>query len=581
MGTLGNAFKRELGKNTGKFVSNVIFGDGHSTPYRRVDKAREANANARQQMAEARKTNANARLQMAEARMEIAEAQAQEARERSKRERKNQIYAVDSAVLENIDLLNSQAIPTDKQELLQFLSVLAVQLKATPWLDESRDDEAKIRNKYTNALLEKFRLSVYELETTAPDDPHLQMYKELLSQSNKKRFLANSLNSQAIPTDKQELLQFLSVLAVQLKATSWLDESREANALLEKFRLSIYELETAAPDDPHLQTYKNLLSQSNKKRFLAKHKRGIIILSCAFAILILVVFCAIPLPFGVILLFLLKYALIIGGIVVLFFLIKYLIKHPDKLAMLFRKNTPNEKPKESVSIPPAIHPEPVATTTVPEAGAAEEESIFFDLNNDGRIEKELAKIWNRYRRLVGQDIIGHKPIFSADGVKDSILFVGVNPSYNPADDSTLIPSQDNSSLMYGSFYKLNNAPDYFKSLEEFASKAAGKAYTHINLLYARANDRDALLRCNSDFIREQLELTYNTILKIQPAVIIFFSDYCKELIFGADRWIDPDTECDGHYTLRGTRFPAFFTDDVTVMDNPSKTALISKIRSLI
>ena len=116
MGTLGNAFKRELGKNTGKFVSNVIFGDGHSTPYRRVDKAREANANARQQMAEAR--------------MKMAEAEAREARERSKRERKNQLYAVDSAVLENIDLLNSQAIPTDKQELLQFLSVLAVQLKA-------------------------------------------------------------------------------------------------------------------------------------------------------------------------------------------------------------------------------------------------------------------------------------------------------------------------------------------------------------------------------------------------------------------------------------------------------------------
>ena len=466
MGTLGNAFKRELGKNTGKFVSNVIFGDGHSTPYRRVDKAREANANARQQMAEAR--------------MKMAEAEAREARERSKRERKNQLYAVDSAVLENIDLLNSQAIPTDKQELLQFLSVLAVQLKATPWLDEARDDEAKIRNKYTNALLEKFRLSVYELETTAPDDPHLQMYKELLS-------------------------------------------------------------------------------QSNKKRFLAKHKRGIIILSCILAILIFF-----TVPLGAILL----YASIIGSIVILFFLIKHLIKHPEKLTMLFRKNTPNEKPKESVSIPLATYPEPVATTTVPEAGTAEE-SIFFDLNQDGRIEKELAKIWNRYRRLVRQDIIGHKPIFSADGVKDSILFVGVNPSYNPADDSTLIPSQDNSSLMYGSFYKLSNAPDYFKSLEEFASKAAGKAYTHINLLYARANDRDALLRCNSDFIREQLELTYNTILKIQP------------LIFGADRWIDPNTECDGHYTLRGTRFPAFFTDDVTVMDNPSKTALISKIRSLI
>ena len=36
MGIIENSFKRELGKNTGKWVSNVVFGDGHSTPYRRV-----------------------------------------------------------------------------------------------------------------------------------------------------------------------------------------------------------------------------------------------------------------------------------------------------------------------------------------------------------------------------------------------------------------------------------------------------------------------------------------------------------------------------------------------------------------
>ena len=37
MGKLGNAFQREIGRNTGKFVSNLLFGDKHSTPYRRVD----------------------------------------------------------------------------------------------------------------------------------------------------------------------------------------------------------------------------------------------------------------------------------------------------------------------------------------------------------------------------------------------------------------------------------------------------------------------------------------------------------------------------------------------------------------
>ena len=36
MSLFGKSFEREIGKNTGKWVSNVIFGDGHATPYRRV-----------------------------------------------------------------------------------------------------------------------------------------------------------------------------------------------------------------------------------------------------------------------------------------------------------------------------------------------------------------------------------------------------------------------------------------------------------------------------------------------------------------------------------------------------------------
>ena len=34
MGKATDSFKREIGKNTGKWVSNKIFGDGHSTPHR-------------------------------------------------------------------------------------------------------------------------------------------------------------------------------------------------------------------------------------------------------------------------------------------------------------------------------------------------------------------------------------------------------------------------------------------------------------------------------------------------------------------------------------------------------------------
>ncbi|MDM1368334.1 hypothetical protein HX052_10125 [Myroides marinus] len=37
MGTFGKSFSREIGKNTGKWVSNKLFGSGHSTPYRVVN----------------------------------------------------------------------------------------------------------------------------------------------------------------------------------------------------------------------------------------------------------------------------------------------------------------------------------------------------------------------------------------------------------------------------------------------------------------------------------------------------------------------------------------------------------------
>jgi hypothetical protein len=62
---------------------------------------------------------------------------------------------------------------------------------------------------------------------------------------------------------------------------------------------------------------------------------------------------------------------------------------------------------------------------------------------------------------------------------------------------------------------------------------------------------------------------------------VFFSDYCKDMIFGADRWIDPKTETKGHYILRGTNIPIFFSDDITVKDESSRNSLLEKIKSTI
>ena len=104
MGSFGNSLKRELGKNTGKFISNVVFGDMHSTPYRRVDARRQAARDARLAEVEARRRVAEVKK---EAKLEEARMRLKEAHERAELERKNQLYAVDGAVLRNIDILNS------------------------------------------------------------------------------------------------------------------------------------------------------------------------------------------------------------------------------------------------------------------------------------------------------------------------------------------------------------------------------------------------------------------------------------------------------------------------------------------
>ncbi len=81
MGTFENSLKRELGKNTGKFISNIIFGDRHSTPYRRV-----------------RNSN-RSRISSSERKRIENEFRRQEAIAHADIERKNQLYVLDASIL--------------------------------------------------------------------------------------------------------------------------------------------------------------------------------------------------------------------------------------------------------------------------------------------------------------------------------------------------------------------------------------------------------------------------------------------------------------------------------------------------
>ena len=95
-------------------------------------------------------------------------------------------------------------------------------------------------------------------------------------------------------------------------------------------------------------------------------------------------------------------------------------------------------------------------------------STTIDLNDYDRIEQRLNFIWNKYRHRVDDRILERRPIFSAAGEQESILFVGINPSYTPDDDNTMITSKKGTALLYNSLYKRPGAPLYFQELEKIA-----------------------------------------------------------------------------------------------------------------
>ena len=497
--SFGKSFGRELGKNTAKVVSNALFGDSWSTPYRRVNRDVQRRHEDRMRIKQEAAEREERRLRIAERQ------QADEAH----RARRAELNILNSAVLENVDKL--MAIPTPKTShgLNELLGRLSIQMKSIKRHDDG--EEGRIHNQYNEALHQKFSQCLFELRCINPNDPHIPVYGEILIEKEIER------KREEVKVKNSKYRRF------SLFGTEGL--------LLAMFYIWLFRKEEYyyTCDDP------------------------VFIISLTCSIILIIALWS-------------------------FYLYKL---HKSKREL--QEWLVKEKDKYKVEQTDMMHrAEPHMPTADYEDNVgyieSEDASVFFDLDANNRICSALRRIWLKYRNSVPSEYIERRPIFAADGVEDCILFVGVNPSYSLEDDQRFIESNNKHSLLYGSFYQRDDAPPYFKALESFAGRW-GKSYAHMNLLYVRENNRDALMKVNPDFIREQLELTYDTIVELKPKAILFFTDYCKKLIFGKGRWVNPDTFDDGHYILNGTNIPVIFCEDITPMSGRSIDNLVDVVRN--
>lgn len=411
----------------------------------------------------------------------------------------------------------------------------------------------------------------------------------------------DKLSDLPIPRDLQGINALLGKLSIKMRSVNLEDEgddnkdgkirNKYLTALIEKYDQALFELQSLNPTDPHIPKYATLYLSRHKEvlhhQTLNSLKKMLLPFPLAFLAGVSILggyygglsdgsWDETPaVPF---LLVIFLVALIVSAILIVVLktmkMNKVLAEEKAKYIV-----TASELKKEEIAGNSLVVPKTVDDVSSVEL-QPESKINFFDLNEDNRIGRKLAVLWDKYAGKVPSKFLARKPIFAADGVKDSILFVGINPDYSADDDNKFLLNEDGKSLLYGSFYGRDDAPGYFKALELFASHF-GKTYTQMNLLYVRENNRDELMMIDSNFIREQLELSYDTIVKIQPKAVVFFTTYCKNLIFGKSRWVDPATLLNGHYTLNGTSIPVFFSEDVTVLDEEMLGNLADDLRSAL
>lgn len=140
------------------------------------------------------------------------------------------------------------------------------------------------------------------------------------------------------------------------------------------------------------------------------------------------------------------------------------------------------------------------------------------INIEETFSSALTNIWNKHKD-VDTELIGRGFCVPRQVNKNSLLFLGANPSYTKEDRRNV-------------FYDAGSDIQYFKRMNELINgdyeKSFGVNWTHFDLLFLKETDQkkiDSLIKvpAGKSFINDQLELS-KKILELSKPKIIFASN---------------------------------------------------------
>ena len=155
---------RELGKNTGKWISNKVFGDNWSTPYRFLRYQQKNEKDTRKLEKEIEKQKAYNQLELKKIENLFAQS-------RNFQKKKNEIIAL--------------TLPEDKDDLLTFANFLLSNAYGSGW---DWDDEKEHLNALSDVCLIKLEQCVMKFKAIEAIFEYMYVQKEI-KKLRRKRFL--------------------------------------------------------------------------------------------------------------------------------------------------------------------------------------------------------------------------------------------------------------------------------------------------------------------------------------------------------------------------------------------------------
>ena len=168
-----SSLKGQLGRDTGRLISNKVYGNRHATKYQRVDNSKTIAKNLKLEQKyelELLEKEKNNEIDFLKQKEEIKNIQDKKA-----------------FVDQNLKKIIGMKVPSSKDGIIDNLHSLSVEITSNKWKD-SDNEINKISNIYTDALFKKYEQHLVTLKSKFPNTIEIQYFDKQSKTFQKQAF---------------------------------------------------------------------------------------------------------------------------------------------------------------------------------------------------------------------------------------------------------------------------------------------------------------------------------------------------------------------------------------------------------